>query len=31
MRFLVLRREIERLLEWAGGHLVGRAADLLGA
>jgi hypothetical protein len=31
MRFLVLRREIERLLEWAGGHLVGRAVDLLGA
>jgi predicted deacetylase len=31
MRFLVLRREIERLLAWADGHLVERAADLLGA
>jgi predicted deacetylase len=31
MRFLVLRREIERLLAWADGHIVERAADLLGA
>jgi predicted deacetylase len=29
MRFLLLRREIERLLEWARGDVVARGADLL--
>jgi uncharacterized protein len=30
MRYLVVRREIERLLRWAKPHAVARGADLLG-